>query len=129
MHRDAGPTHCKLIQIQTFQKAHGQTDGCMDGHIKLPLRGFDPMACGCMHCTQLCSTRMISKKQRGRPDREIDRCTDGQRYGWTYKLNCIPIGSFGPQCGNTYLFIVSDKTSLTVVSFFMRMYYKRRYCV
>ena len=68
------------------------------GHIIPSLRGFDPVACGRMRCTQLWAARMITKKRRGRLDRETVRHTDGQRDGQTYKLDWTPLGSFGPQC-------------------------------
>ena len=76
-YRDAGTPHWKLIQIQKPQKALIQPDIWMDGHIILSLRGFEPVACGRMHCAQLWSARMITKKRRGRPDIKTDRWMDG----------------------------------------------------
>ena len=57
MYRDAGPPHWTLIQIQKFQRGM-RTTGQTDGHIMLPLRIFEPVACGCMLCAQLRSAQM-----------------------------------------------------------------------
>ena len=46
----------------------------MDGHIILPLRGFGPVACSRMLCTQLqaaCSDRQKAARTTGRTDGHI----------------------------------------------------------
>ena len=76
MHRDSVPKHRKLIQLQKSQKARIFLEGFTDENIILPLRVFEPVACGRMRCTQLRAVRMIAKNRRGQPDRETDRDTD-----------------------------------------------------
>ena len=79
--------HWKLIQIQKFQKARGRPDGRTDGHIILPLRGIDFVACGLRRCAQLQATRMIAKKRMAETtvsiERQRDRETERQRDGRT----------------------------------------------
>ena len=111
MHHDAGPPHWKSIKIQKNAKGPrttGQTDGWMDGYIILPLRGFEPVACSRMCCAQLWATQMIAKKQCRRPDSE----TEIQ----TYKLNCTPLGSYGPQYGDNNIkegsYIITTTTDI-----------------
>ena len=41
------------------KKARGQPERRTDGHILLPLRGFEPGACGRMCCAQLWAAQMI----------------------------------------------------------------------
>ena len=41
------------INTNTKKFKAPRENGRMDGHIILPLRGFDPMACGCMRCAQI----------------------------------------------------------------------------
>ena len=53
-----------------------QTTGPTDGLIILPLRGFDPVACGCICWAQLRDTRVIAKKQCRWRDRETERRRD-----------------------------------------------------
>ena len=66
MHRD-------MLDLQTgneykykdHKKSGGQldgwTDGRTDGHIILPLRVFETVACGCMCCAQLQAAQITSK--------------------------------------------------------------------
>ena len=51
----------------------------MDGHIILPLRGFDPMAFRHMRCTQFRAARMIAKKRRGGLKRDTERQKDRRK--------------------------------------------------
>ena len=43
MHRDAGPQHWELIQIQRLQKACITLNRRTNEHIILSLRGFEPI--------------------------------------------------------------------------------------
>ena len=54
----------------------GRTEGWIDRHIILPLRGFEPMACGRMRYAQLRAAQIIIKKKRGQPNREKERQRD-----------------------------------------------------
>ena len=67
----------KLSNGRTNVWTYVLTDRRTDGHIILPLRGFDPMACGRTGCAQLQAVQMIAKKRCERTDRKTDRHTYG----------------------------------------------------
>ena len=52
-----GPRTTRKTDIKS-QKSHGQLDEHTDGNIILPLRGFEPMACGLILCAQLWAAQM-----------------------------------------------------------------------
>ena len=70
--------------MQTFQRSRGQLYRWTDGHIILPLRGFDPVAYGRMRCAQL-------------QDKRFDRQKAGQMTGHRYRHRHII--STGPHWG------------------------------
>ena len=70
-----------------------RTTGQIDRHIILPLRGFDPVACGRMCYAQLRVAWMISKNRLGWPDIETETRLESEKEKQTYKIYWIPLRS------------------------------------
>ena len=70
-----------------------RTDRHTDRHIILPLRGFEPVSCGRMHCAQLQSALLLW--QNSDAGNQTERYTDRQTNGH--------IISTGPHWGPLYL--------------------------
>ena len=107
MHRAARPPHWKSIQIKnhkmsadnwTDRRTERRTDGRTHytGTQGIWTHGLRAHV---LRTITVC-TFMITKKRRGRPDRETYRDIERQRYIQTYKIDWTLLGSFGTQCGD-----------------------------
>ena len=54
------------------KKAGRRPDGRTNRHIILPIKGFEPVACGHMRCDKLRTTHIIVKKGGGQPGGETE---------------------------------------------------------
>ena len=53
---------------------------------------------------------MVAKKRRGLPEIDIKKKSEIKTNRNTYKLNWTPLGSSGPQCGDTYIAMLDPQT-------------------
>ena len=95
------------LEIDKYKNHKRPADDRNDGHIILPLRGFDTVACGRMCCMKLRSAWMIAKKRHLRLDRDTER----RRYVYTEIQIDGKISSIGPHWGLTAPSVGINRTS------------------